>query len=177
MALISSILHLVPTLPLNPVLTLAVDLSLERKCRITLGEASQNASMGQNIMSSLPSSPLTGGASAPMVAARSTIKFGQVVIWPVTFMQPGLDHSFFKKPASTPVSMPQKGWGTPDARSSPLLKESCVSPEGTPDLTKSSAEPSVVNEDVVGNDDEDEVPALDRSVLLNVKSAHESPKQ
>ena len=158
-------------------LTPAVNLPLERECRITLGEASRNVSAGQNIMSSLPSSPLTGGASAPMVAARSTIKFGQAVIQPVTFMQPGPDHPFFKKPASTPVSMPQKGWGTPDAHSSPLLKESCASPEGTPDLTKSSAEQLVVIEDMVGDDDEDEAPAPDRSVLLNVKSARESSKQ
>ena len=175
--LISSVLHLVPTLPLNPMLTPAINLPLERECRITLGKASQNISMGQNIVSSLPSSPLTGGASAPTVAGRSTIKFGQAVIRPVTFMQPGLDHPFFKKPASTPVSMLQKGWGTPDACSSPLLKESCASPEDTPDLTKSSAEPSVVIEDVVGDDNEDEVPALDRLGSSNVKSARESSKQ
>ena len=64
-ALISSILCLVPTLPLEPVLTPTIDLPPERECRITLGDASQNVSMGQNIVSSLPSSPLTGGASAP----------------------------------------------------------------------------------------------------------------
>ena len=121
----------------------------------------QNVSAGQNIVSSLPSSPLTGGASAPTVAGRSTIKFGQAVIQPVTFTQPALDYPFFKKPASTPISMPQKGWGTPDAHSSPLLKESCASPEDIPDLTKSLAEPSVVIEDVVGDDDdEDEVHVL-----------------
>ena len=122
--LISSILHLVPTLPLDPVLTPTIDLPLERECRITLGNASWNISVGQNIVSSLPSSPLTGGASATMVARKSTIKFGQAVIQPVTFTQPTLDYPFFKKPASTPISTPQKGWGTPDARSSPLLKES-----------------------------------------------------
>ena len=176
-ALISSILCLVPTLPLDPVLTPTIDLPLEKECRITLGDASWNVSAGQNIVSSLPSSPLTGGASAPMVAGRSTIKFGQAVIRPVTFMQPGLDYPFFKKPASTPMSTPQKGWGTPDAHSSPLLKESCVSPEDTPDLTKSSAEPSVVIEDVVGDDDEDEAPAPGRSGSSNVKSSHESSKQ
>ena len=76
-ALISSILCLVPTLPLDPVLTPTIDLPLEKECRITLGNASWNVSMGQNIMSSLPSSPLIGGASAPTVAGRSTIKFGQ----------------------------------------------------------------------------------------------------
>ena len=173
-ALISSILCLVPTLPLDPVLTLTIDLPPERECRITLGNVSRNVPVGQNIISSLPSSPLTGGASAPTVAGRSTIRFGQAVIRPVTFTQPGLDCPFFKKPASTPMSMPQKGWGTPDACSSPLLKESRASPEDTPDLTKSSAEPLVVIEDVVGNDNEDEVPAPDSS---NMKSACESSKQ
>ena len=40
-----------------------------------------------------------------------------------------------------------------------------MSPEDTPNITKSSTEPSVVIEDVVGNDDddEDEAPAPDRS--------------
>ena len=75
-ALTSSILHLVPTLPLDPVLTPPIDLPPGKECRITLGDASWNVSMGQNIVSSLLSSPLTGGASAPTVAGRSTIKFG-----------------------------------------------------------------------------------------------------
>ena len=175
--LISSILCLVPTLPLDPVLTLPIDLPLERECKITLGDALWNVSVGQNIVSSLPSSPLIRGASAPTVAGRSTIRFGQAVIWPVMFTQPGLDHPFFKKPTSTPVSTPQKGWGTPDACSSPLLKESHASPEDTPDLTKSSAEPSVIIEDVVGDDDEDEVPAPDRLGSSNMKSACDSSKQ
>ena len=114
-----------------------------------------------------------------MVAGRSTIKFGQAVIWPVTFTQPTMDYPFFKKPASTPISMPQKVRGTPDACSSPLLKESCTSPQGTMDLTKSSTEPLVVIEDVVGNDDddEDEVPAPDRSGSSNVKGIHKNSKQ
>ena len=64
-ALTSSILCLVPTLPLDPVLTPTIDLPLEKECRITLGDASWNVPMGQNIVSSLPSSPLTRGASAP----------------------------------------------------------------------------------------------------------------
>ena len=38
--LTSSILHLVPTLPLDPVLTPIIDLPLEKECRITLGNAS-----------------------------------------------------------------------------------------------------------------------------------------
>ena len=100
-------------------LTPTIDLPPEKECRITLGNASWNVSVGQNIMSSLPHSPLTGGASPPTVAGRSTIKFGQAVI---TFTQPALDYPFFKKPASTPISMPQKGWGTPDCTQLSFVK-------------------------------------------------------
>ena len=57
-ALISSVLRLVPTLPLDPVLTPTINLPLEKGCRITLGDASWNVSAGQNIVSSLPSSPV-----------------------------------------------------------------------------------------------------------------------
>ena len=75
--------------------------------------------------------------------------------------------------------MPQKVWGTPDAHSSPLLKESRTSPEDTPDLAKSSTEPSVVIKDVVGDDDddEDEAPAPDRLGSSNVKGICETSKQ
>ena len=95
------------------------------------------------------------------------------------FRQPVLDYPFFKKPASTPISMPQKGWGTPDAHSSPLLKESHTSPEDIPDPTKSPTEPLVVIEDVVGDndDDDDEAPAPDRLASSNMKGAHETSRQ
>ena len=63
--LTSSILCLVPTLPPDPVLAPIIDLPPEKECRITLGDALWNLPVSQNIMSSLPSSPLTGGASAP----------------------------------------------------------------------------------------------------------------
>ena len=175
----SSILHLVPTLPLDPVLGPIMDLPLEKECSITLGEASWNLPASQNIMSSLPSLPLTGGASAPTVAGRSTIKFGQAMIRPVTFTQPTLDYPFFKKPVSTHVSMPQKVWGTPSACSSPLLKESRTSPQDTPDLTKSSTNPLVLIKDEGGDDDDDddEVPALDKMGSSNVKGIRKSSKQ
>ena len=172
-ALISSILRLVPTLPLTPVLMPTIDLLPERECRIILGDAPQSVPVGQNIVSSLPSSPLTGTAGAPTVAGSSTIRFGQAVTRSATLMQPG--YPFFKQPASTPISTPQKGCGTPYACSSPLLKESSASPEDTPDLTRSSAAPSVVIEDVIDDDDEASIP--DKSGSSIVKSSHRSSKQ
>ena len=60
-----SILHLVPTLPLDPVLTLTIDLPQEKECRITLGDALQNLPVAQNIVSSLPSSPLNWRSKCP----------------------------------------------------------------------------------------------------------------
>ena len=162
-ALISSILRLVPTLPMSPVLTPTIDLLPERECRIILGDASRSVSVSQNIMSSLPSSPLTGGAGS------STIRFGQAAIRPVMFTQPG--YPLFKQPASTPMSTPQKGCGTPYAHSSPLLKESSASPEDPPDLTKSSVVPSVIIEDVI--DDDDEASAPDKSG----SSSEEHPRE
>ena len=172
-ALISSILHLMPPLPLIPVLTPTINLLPERECRIILGDAPWSVSMGQNIVSSLPSSPLTRGAGAPTVAGSSTIRFGQAVTWPVASTQPG--YPFFKQPASTPISTPQKGCGTLYACSSPLLKESSASPEDTPDLTRPSAAPLVIIEDVIDDDNEASVP--DKSGSSNVKSTHGSSKQ
>ena len=172
-ALISSILRLMPTLPLIPVLTPTINLLPERECRIILGDAPRSVSLSQNIMSSLPSSPLTRGAGAPTVAGSSTIRFGQAVTWPVTSMQPG--YPFFKQPASTPILTPQKGCGTLYPCSSSLLKESSVSPEDTPDLTRPSAAPSVIIEDVI--DDEDEASVPDKSGSSNVKSTHGGSKQ
>ena len=129
--------------------------------------------MSQNVVSSLPSSPLTGGPGAPTVAGSSTIRFGQAVTQPVASTQPG--YPFFKQPTSTPISTPQKGCGTLYAHSSPLLKESSASPEDTPDLTRPSAAPSVIIEDVIDDDDEASVP--DKSSSSNVKSTHRSSKQ
>ena len=171
-ALISSIMHLVPPLPLNPVLTPTIDLLPEGQCRIILGDVPQSVSAGQNV-SSLPSSPLTGGPGASMVAGSSTIKFSQAVTRPVASMQPG--YPFFKQPVSIPISTPQKGCGTPYAHSSPLLKESSASPEDTPDLIRPSAAPSVIIEDVI--DDDNEVSVPDKSSSSNVKSSHGSSKQ
>ena len=122
-ALTSSIFWLVPTLPLDPVLAPSIDLPPEKECKITLGNASQPFLVGHGAASSLPSLPLTGGVSAPTVTGRSTIKFGKAMIQPITFVPPTMDYSFFKKPVSSNVPAPKRGWGVPSASSSPLLKE------------------------------------------------------
>ena len=100
---------------------------------------------------------------------------GSARLWPrpVASTQPG--YPFFKQPASTPISTPQKGCQNSICRSSPLLKESSASPEDTPDLTRPSAAPSVIIEDVIDDDDEASVP--DKSSSSNVKSTHGSSKQ
>ena len=121
-ALMSSIIWLVPTLPLDLALVPSIDLPLEKECKITLGDASRPFPAGHGASSSLPSSPLTGGVSVPVATGRSTIKSGQAVIQPVTFVPLVMDYSFFKKPISTDVPAPQRGWGAPSASSSPLLK-------------------------------------------------------
>ena len=102
------------------------------------------------------------------MAGSSTIRFGQAVTQPAAFTQPG--YPFFKQPASTPISTPQKGCGTPYPCNSPLLKESSASPE---DLAKSSAAPPVVID--VADDDEASVPVKLRS--SNVKGTDEGSKQ
>ena len=52
--LTSSILCLVPTLPLDPVLAPSIDLPPEKECKITLGNASWAFPVSQSIVSSLP---------------------------------------------------------------------------------------------------------------------------
>ena len=63
--------------------------------------------------------------------------------------------------------------------SSPLLKESCTSPQDTPDLTKSSTDPLVLIEEEGGDDDDDDnkVPAPERMGSSNIKGIHKSSKQ
>ena len=134
------------------------------------------SSVGHGTMSSLPSLPLTGGVGAPTVTGRSTIKFGQAVIWPITFAPPTMDYSFFKKPVSTDVPAPQKGWGAPSASSSPLLKEPHTSPPDTLDITKSLTDPSVLTEDEGGNDGDDGMPAPSRTDSLNIRDIHKGSK-
>ena len=175
--LTSSILCLVPTLPLDPVLSPSIDLLLEKECKITLGDASWAFPVSQSITNSLPSSPLTRGVSAPMVTRRSTIKFGQAMIQPITFAQPTMDYPFFKKPVSTNVPTPQKGWGAQVHPALLSLKEPHTSPQDTLDLTKSLTDPSVLTEDEDGDDDDDEMPAPDRTGSSNIKDVCKSSKQ
>ena len=80
MALISNILQLVPTLLLNPVLAPFIDLPPEKECRIILGDTPRPVPAGHGALSSLPSSPLTGGMGVPSSTGRSTIRFGQAII-------------------------------------------------------------------------------------------------
>ena len=82
-ALMSNILWLVPNLPLSPVLMLCIDLPPEKECRIILGETPRSIPASHGTPSSLHSSTLTGGMCVPMPTGRSTIKFGQAVIWPL----------------------------------------------------------------------------------------------
>ena len=165
----SSIIWLLPTLPLDLVLAPSIDLPPEQECKITLGNASWPFPAGHGALSSLPSSPLTGGVSVPMATGRSTIKFGQAVIQPVTFVPPAMDYSFFKKPISTNVSAPQKGWGAPSASSSPLLKEPHMLPLDTPDITKPLTDLVVLIEDDDDDDDRTFTPhKMDSSKLRDV---------
>ena len=173
-ALTSSIFWLVPTLPLDLVLAPSIDLPLKKECKITLGDASWPFPAGQGTVSSLPSSPLTGGVTAPTITRRSTIKYGQAVIWPITFMPPTMDYPFFKKPVSTDVPTPQKGWGAPSASSSPVLEEPCTSPPDIPDITKSLTDPLVLTEDEGGDDG---MPTPGRTDSSNIRDICEGSKQ
>ena len=174
--LTSGIIWLVPTLPLDPVPAPSIDLLLE-ECKITLGNASRPFPAGHGASSSLPSLPLTGGVSAPVATGRSTIKFGQAVIRPVTFAPPATDCSFFKKPISNDVPAPQRGWGAPSASSSPLLKEPHISPPDTPDITKPLTDLVVLTEDDNGNDDDNGTFAPGKTDPSNIRDVCKGSKR
>ena len=55
-----------------------------------------------------------------MPASRSTIRFGQAVIWPVTHVLPAVDYTFFRKPLPIKVPAPPKGWESLGATSTPM---------------------------------------------------------
>ena len=100
-ALISSVLCLVPNFPLSPVLTPTIDLPMGMECRIILGDAPRNIPMGQHIVGSLPSSPLTeeSGRSHGGWELHYQVRPGRDPAR-CTFTQPG--YPFFKQPVSTP---------------------------------------------------------------------------
>ena len=172
-ALMSSIIWLVPTLPLDLVLVPSIDLPLEKECKITLGDTSRPFPAGHGALSSLPSTPLTGGMGVPAATGRSTIKFGQAVIQPIAFVPPTMDYPFFKKPISTNVPAPQKGWGAPSASSSLLLKEPHMSPLDNPDITKPLVDLAVLIE---GDDDDDKMFTPQKMDSLKLRDVHKSSK-
>ena len=171
-ALTSNIIQLVPNLPLNPVLAPCINLPLEKECNITLGDTLRPVPAGHGAPSSLPSLPLTGGMGVPMATGRSTIRFGQAVIWPITFMPSATDYPFFKKPLSIDVPAPQKGWGAPSASSSPISKEPPTLPLDDLDTTKSMADLAVLIED----DDDDETFTPHKTDSLKSRDTHGSSK-
>ena len=120
--LASNILQLVPTLPLNPVLMTCVDLPPEKECRIMSGEMPRSLSSGPSTPSSLPSLPLIGSMGGLGSTMRSTIRFSQAVIQPITHMLPAVDFGFFKKPLPIEVPTPPMGWKLLGASSTPLVR-------------------------------------------------------
>ena len=126
-ALASNVLQLVPSLPLNPVLTACMDLPPKKECRIVSREMPRSPSSGPSTPGPLPSSPLTGTMGGLSPAKRSTIRFGQAVnavIWPITHISPAVDFSFFKKPLPVEVPMSPMRWKSLGASSTPLSKPS-----------------------------------------------------
>ena len=121
-ALASNVLWLMPTLPLNPVFMTCVDLPSEKECRIMSGEMPRSLSSRPSTPSLLPSSPLTGSTGGLSLGMRSTIRFGQAVIWPVTHMSQVVDFGFFKKPLPAEVPAPLTGWKSPGASSTPQAR-------------------------------------------------------
>ena len=115
--LASNMLHLVPTLPLNLVLTPCIDLPPEKECRVVTGEAPGSLPSSHSALSLLPSLPLMGGTSGSASTGRSTIRFGQAVIQPITHVPPAVDYTFFKKPLPIEVPAPPTGWKSPGASS------------------------------------------------------------
>ena len=170
-ALISNFLQLVPNLPLNQVLMLWIDLPLEKECRIISGETLRSIPASHGAVSSLPSSPLTGGMGASMSIGRSTIKFGQAMIQPVTHVPPATDYAFFKKPLHIKVPAPPKGWGTLGATSSPMSKAPPKLSLDDPDTVESMVDPMVLIED-----DDDETFAPCKMDSSKSKETHRSSK-
>ena len=110
---------------------------------------------------------------SPTSTGRSTIRFGQAMIRPITFMPPATGYPFFKKPLSIDIPAPQKGWGTPSASSSPISKAPPKSPLDDPDTTKSMMDLVVLIE----VDDDDETFAPHKMESSKLRETHGSSKQ
>ena len=108
----------------------------------------------------------------PVATGRSTIRFGQAMIRPITFMPPATDYPFFKDPLSINVPAPLKGWGAPSASSSPISKEPPTLPLDDLDTTKSMADLAVLVED----DDDDETFTPHKTDSLKSRDTHGSSK-
>ena len=87
----------------------------------------------------------------PASTGRSTIKFGQAMIQPITHMPPAMDYTFFKKPLPINVLTSPKGWETPGAISSPMSKVPPKLSLDDLDTTKSMVDLAILIED---DDDE-----------------------
>ena len=94
-------------------------------------------------------------------AMRSTIRFSQAIIWPITHVSPAVDLSFFKKPLPAEVSTPPVGWKSLGASSTPWVKTPLEALEEDLDKT----EPTV---DLMGCNDDGEslTPHKERSSRL-----------
>ena len=99
---------------------------------------------------------------------RSTIRFNQAVMWPITHMLPAVDFDFFKKPLPVEVPTPLMRWKSLRASSIPLAKPSLQS--SGEDLNK--MDPPI---DLTGcEDDEFYTPCKESSSKL--KEIHGSSK-
>ena len=78
-AIASSILQLVPSLPSNPVVATCADLPPEREFQVVTWDPPRTTVPGPSVPSSLPSSPLTGVMGGLSDSRKPTIKFGQAV--------------------------------------------------------------------------------------------------
>ena len=89
-------------------------------------------------------------------------------------MPPAMDYPFFKKPISTNVPAPQKGWRAPSASSSPLFNEPHMLSLDNPDITKPLADLAVLVED--DDDDDDETFTPHKMDSLKLRDVHGSSK-
>ena len=109
-----------------------------------------------------------------MSGARSTIRFGQAMIQPVTHIPPVMDYTFFKKPLPIEVPAPPKGWKSPAATSTPLSKAMLKPSLDDLDTSEPMVDLTEVGDD---DDDDDEMFAPCRMDSSKLRGTHESSKQ